>query len=280
MNTAIQTPQDKIDAIVVSSEAKKDGLSEELRRYSTDIQAALPRGMTADQFIRVALTGINKNRLLRSCGFYSILQSCYEAAALGLPLDGILGYAYLIPYEVRGNWQAQLQIGYRGYCALAYRNTDRVVSLEARVVHDGDAFSYRYGTDSGIDHRETDEPGELTHAYAVCQVVHGGKLFTVLPRSAIEKRRATSQAYRSAVEVIDDPKAEPWKKDRAKKTPWIAWEEEMWRKTAIRALVPTLPLSTDAMRALIEDERRDMGLAIPPAHPGRATDAAETAREE
>lgn len=265
------TPQTRIDEVAGRLEKRRDTIADLLRARSGDIQAALPRGMIADQFVRVLLTALNRTPGLRLCTPASIVQAAYEAAQLGLPIDGILGYAYLVGYRRKtktGQFvqQAQLQIGYRGYVALAYRNTDRIVSIQARVVREGDRFERHQGSDERIVHVPADQDdAPLTHCYAVAKLIHGGEVSEVLTRRQVEQRRALSQAYRTAAEDLADDKAPAWKREQASQTPWIAWEAEMWRKTALRAIVPTLPLSTEAMRALIADERRDMGLPLPAA---------------
>jgi uroporphyrinogen decarboxylase len=63
----------------------------------------------------------------------------------------------------------------------------------------------------------------------------------VRDEAAINARRASSDSWRN-------DKARPY-------SPWTTSPEAMWRKSAIRALRPYLPLTAEAARALDTDER-------------------------
>lgn len=51
----------------------------------------------------------------------SILQSAMKAAALDLPVEKSLGFAWIVPYSDHGNKVAQFQIGWKGLVQLALR---------------------------------------------------------------------------------------------------------------------------------------------------------------
>jgi hypothetical protein len=44
--------------------------------------------------------------------------------------------------------------------------------------------------------------------------------------------------------------------EKSKYSPWNTWEDEMWKKSALRALVPFLDLQTEEAAGLERDERR------------------------
>jgi recombination protein RecT len=64
------------------------------------------------------LSIVNNNSYLRNASPDSIYTSAMMAAALDLPINPNLGFAYIIPY----GQQAQFQIGYKGLIQLALRS--------------------------------------------------------------------------------------------------------------------------------------------------------------
>ena len=86
-----------------------------------------------------------------------------------------------------------------------------------------------------------DERGPLRAVYAVARMKDAERVFVVLGRQEVEKVRKASKAGDSG--------------------PWVSWEEEMWKKTAIRRLCKYLPLSPEMQRAISLDEQADAGVA-------------------
>ena len=72
----------------------------------------------APSFISSLLTVFNSNPKLRECSPSSILSAAGIAAALKLPINPSLGFAYIVPYKN----QAQFQIGFKGMIQLAMRS--------------------------------------------------------------------------------------------------------------------------------------------------------------
>ena len=153
----------------------------ELEKYKPQMEAALPRHMTADRMARIALTALRMNPKLMSCTRESFYGSLMAASTLGLE-PGINGQCYLIPY---GNI-CTLVPGWRGYMELLNRTGRAAARTEA--VYDGDEFRYEKGIDIKIHHVDgkwAGNPDALTHTYAV------GKIkdidFPVVDVWAIEK---------------------------------------------------------------------------------------------
>jgi len=193
------------------------------------IAQMLPTGLDAVRFRRVAVQALVKNPDLWQCTPVSIVTAIVEAAQLGLEPTGLLGGAFLVPYNVNTGTRdnpkyekrAQLIVGYRGLAELAWR-TDQM-RIEARVVHRGDEFAYAFGTDPFIRHiPQMVDPGEVTHVYAVASLRGGGRQFEVMSLEQVEAIRDRAR-HRNPV--------------------WDSDFEEMARKTAVRRLVKYLPLS-------------------------------------
>lgn len=230
------------------SEAPK-GIIGMLEVYQGQIAKALPRHMTPERMARIAMTEIRKNPKLFQCDPKSLFGAVIQCAQLGLEPGNALGHAYLLPFDkkekVNGQWKTvrtdvNLIIGYRGMIDLA-RRSGQIVSLSARAVHANDQFSYEYGLHEDLRHiPNEDDPGPLTHVYAVARLHGGGVQFDVMTLEAIEKIRAQSKA-----------------KDNG---PWVTHFTEMAKKTVIRRLFKYLPVSVEIQRAVGLDEMGEAGI--------------------
>lgn len=76
------------------------------------------------QFITSVVSLVNTNEKLAIADRRSLLNACLVSAALDLPINQNLGYAYIIPYRdsKTGITFAQFQMGYKGFVQLALRS--------------------------------------------------------------------------------------------------------------------------------------------------------------
>jgi recombination protein RecT len=74
-------------------------------------------GEGANAFITSLLSIVSNNSLLKKTSPHSIYHAAMTAAALNLPINPNLGYAWIVPYKN----DAQFQLGARGYVQLAQR---------------------------------------------------------------------------------------------------------------------------------------------------------------
>lgn len=193
------------------------------------IARALPKHMDPDRLARIALTVVRQTPKLAQATPESLLGALMTCAQLGLE-PGPLGHAYLVPYGK----EVQFIPGYRGLVDLA-RRSGQVQSVQARVVHEGDAFDYAFGLNPKLDHKPAATKGELTHAYAVIRLKDGGVDFDVMDRDDIERIRARSKA--------------------ATNGPWVTDFDEMAKKTVLRRLLKTAPMSIEYQQAVANDEQ-------------------------
>lgn len=235
--------------------SKQQNLLALLNKSQSQLALALPKHMTADRMIRVAITAIRKQPKLFECDPLSVCGAVMEASQLGLYPDGILGDAYLVPYYNKRNrrLEAQLQPGYRGLINLA-RRSGQISNIYAEPVYECDEFHIELGTKHTINHVpnydddsrgvEKDEKGipvGMRGVYAVVVFKDGTADFEYMPIKRILDIRDHSQA--------------------ADNGPWVTHFEEMARKTPIRRLAKRLPLSPEFQRAAILDEYVDAGVA-------------------
>jgi recombination protein RecT len=222
-----------------------------LEKAKPKLKEVLPRHLSADRLVRVTIACINKTPTLLECTKESLLNAVMQAAQLGLEPTGVLGSAYLVPYNVKykdadgkERWrkEAQLIPGYRGLIDLA-RRSGQIESIEAHVVHANDRFQCRYGLDPTLEHEPAwqGDPGPVIAAYAVAKLKDGGKQIEVMTRAQLDKIKGNTQS-------------------KGKWGPWQDHEEEMQRKTVVRRIAKYLPLTpelADALSALEDVERLD-----------------------
>lgn len=207
-----------------------------IRSQLPRMRQVLPATMTAERLANLVLNEVPRNPQLAECTPESLVGSVMRVAQLGLELGPDLGQAWLIPRRNKGVMEATMQIGFRGYIELA-RRSGRLRDIYAAIVHERDEFSYRLGLHRDLTHvpYEGEDAGPLTHAYAVAEFTDGGFHFEVLSKAQIDQRRSFGRSGDSG--------------------PWASHYEAMARKSAIKAMVPYLPLTPDAMRAFAHDER-------------------------
>lgn len=205
---------------------------------------AMPKHMTADRMMRIALTEVRKVPALGQCNIESFMGAIMQCAQLGLEPGSALGHAYLLPFgngkAKDGKSNCQLIIGYRGMIDLA-RRSGQIVSLTARTVHENDTFKYEFGLEETMQHIPADgDRGKMTHVYAVAKLKGGGVQFDVMSRADVDKVRSTSKAGTNG--------------------PWVTHFEEMAKKTVIRRLFKYLPVSIEIQQAVTLDERAEAGI--------------------
>jgi recombination protein RecT len=219
---------------------------------------ALPKVLPVERFVRVLTTTIARDPKLLECDRQSVLAGAMTAAQLGLEIDPSLGRAYLLPYrDSRKGMIAQLIIGYKGYIDLAYRS-GQLSGIQAEAVYEADEFEYSLGLKPSLRHvpADQDDRGKLKYAYAVANLANGGTVWRVLNRAQVMKHKAASRGAQSEY------------------SPWNSHEEEMWRKTAIRAIAALLPLSPELRDAVASDEAGETSAIIKPAELASSDDIA------
>lgn len=94
-------------------------------------------GKKAPQFMASVINLVNSDTNLQKCDQMSVVSSAMVAAALDLPIDKNLGYAWVVPY---GN-KAQFQLGYKGYIQLALR-TGQYRNINVIEVYEGELIKW------------------------------------------------------------------------------------------------------------------------------------------
>jgi len=220
---------------------KVDNVRALLDKMKPQMQMALPRHITPERMVRVAMTAVMNTPKLLDCSKTSLLSAVMSCAQLGLEPDGVLGQAYLVPF--RG--QVQFIPGYKGLIDLARRSGD-VLSIQAKVVREGDHFDYQYGLVDKLEHKEApgrrDKP--ITHVWFKATFKDGGFHWDVMTVDEIEQIRDQSEGYRA------------FKNKKIKSNPWDSHFGELAKKTIIRRNAKYLPMSVQRAAAVVDAHDR------------------------
>lgn len=249
--------------------ARLTSVGEVMKATAHQMMAALPKHVTPDRMMRVALNAIRKNPKLLDCSAASLFGAITEAATYGWEIGGILGHAYLVPYAD----ECVLIPGYKGLVDLC-RRSGHISTISLEVVHAGDEFHYSLGDDPHIKHQPNDRDPKrdskpITHVYAVVRLRDGGVQRSVWSKEKIDAHKEQySQAWR---------RAEKGKKDSFWHTAWPAAA----KKTVIRDMIQRglLPMSPEyreiADRSLNNDDGDMEGLTFDVVPPERLESAGD-----
>ena len=208
------------------------------------LMSALPKHLTADRFLRVALTELRGNPKLMQCDQMSFLRSVMFCAQLGLEPGGVLGHCYLLPFENRkkGITECQFILGYKGMLNLT-RRSGEISSITSHTVHADDTFEFEFGLDEKLVHipslSQPRTKDNMVGVYAIAKFVGGGYQMDFMSSAEVEDIKSRSKASSFG--------------------PWVTDYLEMAKKTAIRRIFKYLPVSIEALTAASLDEAADRG---------------------
>lgn len=235
---------------LVAKEAGGNTVKAYFEANKTTLAALLPRHMTPERMLTLALNCLRTTPKLMDCTLDSLFRAVIVCSQYGLEPNTPSGHVYLIPFENRrkGVTEVQIVLGYKGLIDLA-RRSGEIETLSARVTYKGDDFSIEYGIEDRIKHKPKidGEPGEPLGVYAVAKLKGGGYQFEWMSVAQINKIRDGSQGYATA------------KRSGRDNTPWITNWEEMAKKTVLRRLTKYLPMSIELANAVALDARADAG---------------------
>jgi recombination protein RecT len=141
-------------------------LNDFMDKYKGQIALALPKHITADRMVRLAMTAFSQNKGLQDCDMHSIFASVVVAAQLGLEI-GVGGQGYLVPYKGKATFVP----GWQGLVDLVSRAGRATVWTGA--VYQGDEFDWALGDKPFVTHRpggDGDSWKDITHVYAIGRV--------------------------------------------------------------------------------------------------------------
>lgn len=199
------------------------------------IYTALPKYLTTDKMIGVALSEVRNTPKLLECDQTSFINALVQCSQLGLLPGNGLGQAYLIPYGK----ECTFMPGYRGYIVAARRSTPKTIITAHCVYENDEKYECIYGSVEKIIHIPTlKNRGAIIGAYAIARDEDGNEIIDQLSVEDINKARACSKCPDAA---------------------WKLWYPEQARKTAVRRLSKYLDLSPQFNKLRDIDNDIDFG---------------------
>lgn len=233
--TTAEAPKTSNGTAVAKPAAKPTSIRQWLQSDAMkhEFAQALPKHLTPERFVRVALTALTRTPKLAECDQASFFQALLSLSQYGLEPDG--RRAHLIPFEnrKRGVCEVQLIIDYKGLAELVMRS-GLVSNLHADIVCENDDFEYDKGfiTRHRVDFRA--DRGKPYAVYCVCRFRDGTEKCDVMTLAEVEKIRSRSKAGQSG--------------------PWVTDFNEMAKKSVFRRLSKWLPLSAEIRAAAENDD--------------------------
>lgn len=186
-------------------------------------------GKRAPQFTASILGLYNNEKTLQKAEPMSVISSAMVAATLDLPVDKNLGYAWIVPYKGK----AQFQLGYKGYIQLALR-TGQYKFINCIPIREGELQKWNPLTEElDIDFEKRKSDSVIGYA-AYFELLNGFRKTSYWTKADVEK-------HKSKFSKSDFG----WGKD------WDA----MALKTVLKAILSKWGiLSVEMQSALTEDE--------------------------
>ena len=237
-------------ALAKVGNGEQKSLTTLIRESTKELANALPSHLSSERLVRIALTSIRLNPKLAQCTSESFLGALFTLAQIGL--EPIAGRAYLLPFANKrkkpdGSWhtvmEVQSLIGYKGIIELFYRHNS-ATSVDMQTVHEGDDFSYEYGTNSYLRHKPAQQNrGDVIGYYAVAKLQNGGSVFKYMTfDECIAHGKKHSKTYNESTDSFGEY------------SPWTTEPDAMCMKTVLLQLSKMLPLSVELQRAISVDE--------------------------
>lgn len=226
-------------SLVTPTRSRVGGLQQYLSGKSEALARWTRERVAPDALIRFALFDYQRSPQLQKCTYESIYLSLIACAQVGLEPGGPKQEAFIVPYNNKGQYEAQFQIGYRGIITLAKRSglVSRVVG---HIVYEADEFDYDEGSKTFVTHkRALRDRGDWVAAYAFATQRDGELELEVMSRPDLERVLAHATA-RYVTPAYRD------------------WQDQMLRKAPIRRLGKRLPLGADFALAMELDAARDI----------------------
>ena len=245
--------------------AAQNNLPALIDKMEPEFARALGNAVPSARFTRIARSAVMGSPDLAALDRPSLFKAIMQAAQDGLVLDG--KEAAVIPFKGKAQYIPMV-----AGLVKKMRQHGGFANLSHGIIYKGEvdsgAFEYMMGDNEYLHHKPTlwGDRGEPVGAYAIVTTKEGQKFRAVLTKEQILKRRDAGRAGSGG--------------------PWGSWAEEMWIKTAIKAVYKIAPNSGDESGVLDQvfaaddgDDEPVVTADAPPAKPvNRAAAAVKAAQ--
>lgn len=219
-------------------------VSKKVKSYldSPELTERLQNAMTPQKkeiFKTSLLNVVNSNSLFEKADPLSIIQSALVATTLDLPINSSLGYAYIIPYGSK----AQFQLGYKGLIQLAQR-TGQYQTISASEVREGQIKAY--DPLKGVEFDWTVTDGEVIGYVAYFKLINGFEKYLYMSLKDLE---AHGKKYSKSYDSKD-------KYTKEYNGIWRTNFDAMAKKTVLKQLISKFGImSVEMQDAVVKDQQ-------------------------
>ncbi len=224
-----------------------DQLKKTITTMGPQFQAALPKHINVDKFVRVLQTAISTTPALVEANRTTLFAACMKAAADGLLPDG--RESAIVTFNSKSGKTAQYMPMIAGILK-KIRNSGELASITSNIVFQNDQF--RYWVDADGEHlihepNMFSDRGKRLGAYGIAKTKDGGIYIEVMTEQQINDVKNVSRSKDSG--------------------PWAgAFSDEMRKKTVLRRLAKKMPSSTDIEMTMAADDDLYMPDEEPTGH--------------
>lgn len=200
----------------------------------------------AGQFTTSLISLVNANKGIAECTPITVIQAALTAAAMDLPINQNLGFAYIVPYKNHGKMEAQFQMGWKGFVQLAQRS-GKFKTINTTEVKEGEVKT-RDRMTGELEFEWIEDDAERGSAKTVgylayFELLNGFRKSLYMTKQEVEGHAGRySQAYKA-------------RGKSSFKSPWETDFDLMAQKTAIKLLLSKFaPLSTEMQEAVAADQ--------------------------
>jgi len=213
-----------------------NNLPQLIEKMQPEFGKALGNSVPSARFTRIAVTAVKSTPELAQLDRASLFKAIMQSAQDGLVIDG--KEAAIIPFKGKAQYIPMVA----GLVKKMRQHSD-FANLSHGIIYQGElesgAFEYIKGDEERLTHKPMlfGDRGEAIGAYAIVTTKDDQKFRAVLTKADIEKRKNAGRAGGNG--------------------PWGSWSEEMWIKTAIKAVYKIAPNSGDEAGVLDQVFERD-----------------------
>jgi len=193
-------------------------------------------GSKANQFVASLISATSTNPNLNNCDFNSLVSASMICASLDLPATPSLGFAYLVPYSGK----VQFQIGYKGLIQLCIRS-GQFKNINTCAVYEDDTQDDVVNRLTSIFVMEN-KSGVAVKGYAAYfKLLNGFEKTSFMSKEDLEKHaKKYSKSYNSSSSI------------------WRDNFEAMATKTVLKLLLGKFaPMNVEIQTALESDQKVD-----------------------
>lgn len=195
-------------------------------------------GKKAPGFMSSIISAVNANQALKACDPRTVIASAAVAAALDLPINPSLGFAHIVPYSGK----AQFQMGWKGFVQLGMRSGQYERMNVSEVYEDEIDFwnpitgEFKLREQSEWHQRSGNQRDKIVGYVAFFKLLNGFQMYLYMTKAQVEAHgKEYSRAYSNG--------------------PWKTKFDAMAKKTVLKLLLSKFGILSIEMQKAIQTDQ-------------------------